>query len=146
MITNTESFESEQLITYIGNKRKLLTQIEQQLIKVKNALGKEKLICTDLFSGSGVVSRMMMKHASKIYAVDLEDYAKCINDCYLYTNKTLSPEILYTIHRKLLDRFHNSYILEDFFTKNYSASEDGIKPTDRLFYTWENGTLLDTFK
>lgn len=146
MIASQEYYLSDQLITYIGNKRKLLPQIEEKVKQVQKELDKEKLICADLFSGSGVVSRLLMGYASDLYAIDQEAYAKCINDCYLYTNKTLSPEILYTIYRKLSDRLHRANILEGFFTENYSESLDGIKPTDRLFYTWENGTFLDTFK
>lgn len=146
MTVDKNTFETEQLITYIGNKRKLLPEIEKQVIRVQNELQKEKLNCIDLFSGSGVVSRMLMSYADYLYAVDLEGYSKCINDCYLYTDKSLSPDILYHLWRKLRDRIRHAYGMSGFFTENYSESRDGVQPTDRLFYTWENGVFLDTFK
>ena len=75
-------FLSSQLITYIGNKRKLLSFIEEALYVVKDDLKKSKLSILDGFAGSGVVSRFFKKHASKLYSNDLEDYVGVINKCY----------------------------------------------------------------
>lgn len=54
-------FLSRQLVTYIGNKRKLLKPIDNSIIEVRNRLGGRKLRSVDLFSGSGFVSRLMKK-------------------------------------------------------------------------------------
>ena len=59
------AFLSEQLITYIGNKRALLDFIGNGLDLVKKRLAKEKLKTCDLFSGSGIVSRFLKKHSKK---------------------------------------------------------------------------------
>ena len=74
-----ERYLTEQLITYIGNKRKLLSFIENPLMEVKTQLGKDKLSIIDGFAGSGVVSRFFKKHSSNLYTNDLEDYVHTIN-------------------------------------------------------------------
>ena len=51
------SYLSNQLITYIGNKRALLEQIGKAVMCVKKRTGKQHLRVFDAFSGSGVVSR-----------------------------------------------------------------------------------------
>ena len=50
---------SEQLITYLGNKRSLLNFIGKAVDTVKKRLNKEKLRVFDVFSGSGIVSRYL---------------------------------------------------------------------------------------
>lgn len=46
-------FLTKQIITYIGNKRLLLEQIEQETRAISRALNKEKLVCADLFAEIG---------------------------------------------------------------------------------------------
>ena len=79
-------FLTSQIITYIGNKRTLIYDIESQIKEIKSVLRKEKLVCADLFSGSGIVSRMLKSHSSRLIVNDLENYSFIINSCYL-TNK-----------------------------------------------------------
>lgn len=146
MIATEGDYYYNQLITYIGNKRKLIPYIEYVLQDVQVMLNKEKLSCVDMFSGSGVVSRVLMKYSNTLTSVDLEEYARVIGDCYLYTYKGISPDYMYAIWEKFNEKLKNSEVVEDFFTKNYSESKGGIQPNDRLFYTYKNGTFLDTFK
>ena len=73
----------EQIITYLGNKRSLLTLIESAILRIKAELGADKISFADVFSGSGVVSRLAKKHAKMIFANDLESYSRIINECYL---------------------------------------------------------------
>ena len=84
-----KDYLSEQIITYLGNKRSLLKEIENEIIKIKKKIKKEKIIACDLFSGSGIVARMLKQHCSKIIANDLEEYSYLINKCYL-SNKKLN--------------------------------------------------------
>ena len=79
----SRNYLTKQIITYIGNKRELLEEIEEEVVFVCNKLEKEKLVCLDLFSGSGVVARFLKQHSSKIIANDLEAYSKVINECFL---------------------------------------------------------------
>ena len=56
----SKDYLTKQIITYIGNKRELLDEIESNVLFVKKKLNKTKLVCADLFSGSGVVSRLLL--------------------------------------------------------------------------------------
>jgi hypothetical protein len=78
-----EDFLSDQIITYLGNKRSLLDFIGNALAVVQKELGKEKLDCVDIFSGSGIVSRYLKRFSNNLYVNDLESYCKTINTCYL---------------------------------------------------------------
>ena len=82
---------SRQLITYLGNKRALLPHIDGQICAVRDGLGGKKLRCGDLFSGSGVVARLLKRHAQVLYVNDLEGYSAILNRCYL-TNQGNFPE------------------------------------------------------
>ena len=65
---------SQQLITYIGNKRALLGHIAKAVDRVKHRLGKTRLRVFDAFSGSGVVSRYLKAHASLLISNDFEEF------------------------------------------------------------------------
>ena len=58
------------IITYLGNKRKLIFNIED-IVKRIYEEKKNKLIIGDGFSGSGIVSRLFKRYASKLYVNDL---------------------------------------------------------------------------
>ncbi len=77
------AYLTEQIVTYIGNKRALLTFIGSAIEQVRLDLNKDKLDIVDIFSGSGIVSRYMKQYANVLYANDLEGYAETINRCYL---------------------------------------------------------------
>ena len=55
------------MFTYLGNKRKLLDFIEEQVNHVKKKLKKDKLVTMDGFTGSGVVARMLSTHSSELH-------------------------------------------------------------------------------
>jgi adenine-specific DNA-methyltransferase len=80
-----EHYLSSQLITYMGNKRKLLPIISSIVDKLQKELGKEYLIMGDGFSGSGCVSRLFKTKAGKLYTNDLAGYSKTVSECYLAT-------------------------------------------------------------
>ena len=54
-----KDFLTTQIITYLGNKRTLIDKIEEEVKLISKYLNKEKLICADLFSGSGIVALML---------------------------------------------------------------------------------------
>ena len=82
-----KEFLTTQIITYLGNKRSLIGNIEKEVEEISLKTGKDKLVCADVFSGSGIVARMLKKHASKLIANDLENYSSVINSCYLINKK-----------------------------------------------------------
>ena len=76
-------FLKEQIITYMGNKRKLLNIISDELDEIKKAMKKDNIKIGDGFSGSGVVSRLFKTKEKELYANDLAGYSKTLNACYL---------------------------------------------------------------
>ena len=77
------TYFNSQIITYMGNKRKLLKQIEEVVDKIQSELGKNALTIGDGFSGSGIVSRMLKTKAKELYVNDIAGYSKTLNECYL---------------------------------------------------------------
>lgn len=126
----------EQIITYLGNKRKLINLI----ISATNPKDK---VCLDLFSGSGIVARAFKENqCKKIITNDLEDYSKIINTCYL-TNESDFPKDEYNYYYNLII---NAKKIEGFITKLYSPTNtNDIKKGERCFYTHENAIILDTY-
>ena len=43
------AFLTQQIITYIGNKRSLINDIESQVLKIKVELNKDRCVCADIF-------------------------------------------------------------------------------------------------
>ena len=54
-----ETFIYQKMISYLGNKRKLIPEIEEIIQEVCQNLNKTKLILFDGFAGSSVVSRLL---------------------------------------------------------------------------------------
>ncbi|MDR2336904.1 MAG: DNA adenine methylase [Candidatus Nomurabacteria bacterium] len=143
---NSEYFLSH-LITYIGNKRKLLPFINEAIMKVKKQLKKDKITALDGFSGSGVVSRLLKYHTTDLISNDFEQYTYTINTTYL-TNKSkiniprLEKAIKYLNSNKL-----NKTKSDYFITKNYAPqNDDDIKVSERVFYTRKNAEIIDNVR
>lgn len=134
----------EQIITYIGNKRKLLPYIEKEVQNIQAQIGKTKLVCADIFSGSGIVARLLKHYSSVIITNDMEDYSRIINDCYL-TNKWDFDEEKFERYKVGLQDFYNHNQIEGIITKNYAPKDDNnIQAGERVFYTTRNAKFIDT--
>jgi len=142
----TPEYLTEQLITYLGNKRSLINAIEQVVVRIREELGGRRLRSADVFSGSGVVSRMLKKHSIHISANDLELYAAIISRAYL-TNKNDVPwekleEAVSRLNKKVLSGGGP----KGFIAEMYAPKDDKkIKPGERVFYTSENARRIDAF-
>ena len=86
------AFLKDQIITYIGNKRLLLGEIQALLRCIKEKEGEKELLCADLFAGSGIVARLLKGHASRLVVNDLEHYSQVINSCYLSNRSEFDEE------------------------------------------------------
>ena len=142
--TENEDFLSEQIITYLGNKRSLLPFIDTAVAYVKQRLNQKKLRCADLFSGSGIVARYFKQHASTLYVNDLEQYSQIINQCYL-TNQSdidinLLQDELSQIHQQIEATWSPEFITELYAPKN----DERIKLGERVFFSRRNAIYLDT--
>ena len=135
---------SEQIITYLGNKRALLSFIGTGVKFVKKELGKDKLDVFDVFSGSGIVARSLKKDARIIYANDIEPYSCIINECYL-TDET--PELRAALRETCLRLREETAanLAPGFITELYSPADDAHpKSGERVFYTRRNAQYIDT--
>ncbi len=80
---SNNDYLTSQIITYMGNKRKLLSHIEIEIDKIQNELGKNALTIGEGFTGSGIVSRLLKTKAEQLYVNDIAGYSKTLNECYL---------------------------------------------------------------
>ena len=141
-----KDFLTTQIITYLGNKRSLLGNIEKEIIEIENKIGSKKLVCADIFSGSGIVARMLKKHSSKLIVNDLENYSSLINSCYLI-NKNDYPSEICAEFRKEIERKCKEKKYAGIISKNYAPQDDNnILQGERVFYTHENAVLIDTYR
>ncbi|HBT95431.1 MAG TPA: DNA modification methylase [Coriobacteriia bacterium] len=136
---------SKQLITYIGNKRQLLPMIEAGITEVARAIGKDRLVTLDLFSGSGVVSRLLKAHSGHIYVNDLELYSKIVNECYLSdADPTLVARLRALLHDLRRD-IQANWVHDGFIAEIYAPADDNdIHAGERVFYSRRNAEFLDT--
>lgn len=139
-----EEYLTTQIITYLGNKRSLLGFIGEAVEEVKKRLNKDKLDIVDIFSGSGIVSRYLKQHSSKLIANDLEEYAYVLNKCYLSNKKDIDMDELvswFNYIKEHLDGELQRGIISDMYAPK---DINDIKPGERCFYTTRNAMYIDT--
>lgn len=140
----TEDYVFNQLIPYIGNKRKLLSLIKHVIKHTQTIPGSTFL---DLFAGSGVVSRLAKTMGYRVIANDWEPYAREINSCYIECN--LEPDFnALGGYDAALDYLNNLPPRIDWVTDHLCPRDDenyDIK-IDRMFYMRKNGVRIDAIR
>ena len=106
-----EFYLNEQIITYLGNKRKLLEHIEKEINCILDELKVEQATMCDLFSGSGVVARLLKQYSKRLYVNDLEKYSCIINDCYLTNKEDFNEEF----YNECLENILSEYLFSSSF-------------------------------
>ncbi|MDR3166796.1 MAG: DNA adenine methylase [Treponema sp.] len=145
LLQENKDYLTQQLITYIGNKRSLLPFIGKALERVKVRLNKKKLSLFDLFSGSGITARFFKAHGELLLVNDLEAYSETINRCYLANVSELDMGKLRQVHGEILSRLRAEPLREGFVAELYAPREDlTIGDRERVFYTSRNARYLDT--
>ena len=135
---------TQQLITYIGNKRNLLSFIGDGIKKVQKRLHKEKLKMFDVFSGSGIVARYFKQFSELLIVNDLEKYSTLINECYLSNENELN---IFSLRKRYfeiieeIDRNPKKGIISGLYAP---LNDENIKPNERVFYTSGNAMYIDT--
>lgn len=141
---DNEKFLTEQIITYIGNKRSLLDFIGEAVLKIQKELDKPKLHIVDIFSGSGIVARYLKKYSDLLITNDLEDYSYTINKCYLSNKSEIDLDVLKRYYdllkEELSDKLESGFISEMYAPKD----TDDIKNGERVFFTKRNANYIDT--
>lgn len=138
---------TRQLITCIGNKRALLGPIESAVRTVRERTGREKLRILDAFAGSGVVSRMLRRHASELLTNDIEDYARELGACYMTNRSEVPTAELDRVVCELNRRVAVGAEPAGFIAELYAPRDvSNIRPGERVFYTPENAHRLDAYR
>ena len=138
---------TKQILTYMGNKRKLIPKIEDIIKDIKQRLNKTTLTTGDGFSGSGIVSRLLKIHSSELYVNDLAGYSQTINECYL---PYISPKTKTRIKR--LINLANKYVdkgdinVPKYISKYWAPKTKAIQKNDRVYFTKENAERIDKYR
>ena len=134
---------TDQLIPYIGNKRKLLPLIGEAVYRT--GLGSGTFF--DAFAGSGVVSRLAKARGFRVIANDWEPYCEIINRAYIEINSPPSFYRLGGLARAIailnLIPGERGYIATHYCPEddmNYDTSRE------RMFYTQSNGRRIDAIR
>lgn len=141
-------FFSSHLITYIGNKRRLAPFLYKGFSKIRDKIGKKKLVVLDGFVGSGAAARILKVFASELHVNDLEDYSETVNRAYLANKsdidiKELEKHINWLNENKLKTKSKKIGFIE----KNYAPKNDkNIKNGERVFYTTTNAKIIDNVR
>lgn len=144
---NIDKYLSEQIITYLGNKRSLLNFINDAVKIVQKDLGRENITTLDLFSGSGIVARYFKTFAASVYANDLEGYSNRINHCYLINKSEFKQKELQKYFDYVRNELDENGLSTGFIAEMYSPQDDlNIKVGERVFYTTRNAKYIDSVR
>lgn len=144
----SDDYLKKQIITYLGNKRKLIYNIED-IVKRIYEEKQEKLIIGDGFSGSGVVSRMLKRYGKELYVNDISDYSKILNQCFL---SNISPSSLKDLTQLVNES--NSYVdskidtgetLKSPWISKHWAPSGEITEKDRVYFSERNAKRIDWY-
>ena len=146
-VAEDPAYFTDQLITYIGNKRTLLPQIALAVDQVRGLLGGRRLRTLDAFAGSGVVSRFLKRHSEVLHSNDFETYARVIGDCFLANRDSVNLEEVAAIAAEMNTRFDSGDRVQGFFSEMYAPKDaENIQPGERCFYSPDNAARLDSFR
>jgi adenine-specific DNA-methyltransferase len=145
---------TQQIIAYLGNKRRLLPLIYQALYSC--GFGSfEGASFLDLFSGSGVVSRFAEYLHCRVFSNDWEPYSYIINASYLGVDEE-ELKCMYEEFGGVDKILHHLNTLQDpppeqqYISRFYSPStrHTGYQDfrTERMFYTRGNGLIIDCIR
>lgn len=147
---NSEA-NTETLITYIGNKRSIVSDILKQVESIKKNLNKRKIRFADVFSGSTAVAQAVLPHCNYLEAIDKEPYFKAVADRFLRTDNKNFDKLVALRKASLggieFDHKAEPTVTDGWFRTHYApADESNISPHDRVFYTVKNAQIIDTYK
>lgn len=141
-------FFTSHLITYIGNKRRLLPFLYKGFLEVRKKLCKKKMIVFDGFVGSGAAARLLKAFASELHVNDLEDYAETLNRAYLANKSEIDINELEKYIKWLnKNKLKKRAAAPGFIEKNYAPQNDNnVQSGERVFYTNTNAKIIDNLR
>ncbi len=149
---NNSDYLKKTLIAYIGNKRRLIPFIHNQISKIIENDDNVKT-SLDLFAGSGSVSRLFRTFNLKVYSNDIEYYSYILN----YAHNYILPKDERNMFKhfggleQVLNILNNlaTVAIEDRYISLYYAPKNDSNPdiiNERMFYTQENARIIDTVR
>lgn len=138
-----DPYLTDQLIPYIGNKRKLLPMLRKAIEKT----GLKGGTFCDFLAGSGAVSRLTKRMGFCVTANDWEPYADIINLAYIQTNH--APEFAAIGGIDAAFETLNSLPPTIGYIASHYCPADDENPDferERMFYTQENGRRIDAIR
>lgn len=140
---STDSYVFNQLIPYIGNKRKLLPLIGQAI----DASGLEPGDSfVDLFAGSGVVARFAKAQGLRVIANDWEPYSEAINRAYIGCNA--APGFAGRCYADMIADLNALPPVQGWVSDHLCPDDDEhfVIDHDRLFFMRKNGQRIDAIR
>lgn len=136
-------FLTDQLIPYIGSKRKLVGLVRRAIERT----GVRHGTVLDLFAGAGVVSRLAKTMGFRVFSNDWEPYTVPIARTYVASNRP--PEF-----RRLggldtaLETLNNLPAAAGYISRHYCPADDETPDPscERMFYTRQNGERIDAIR
>jgi adenine-specific DNA-methyltransferase len=140
-------FVYQTMLTCIGNKRKLVSNIRSIIDDIRILLSKNKLNIVDGFAGSSVVSRELTYISENLYTNDMELYSYLMAYCYIVNPSDIQKERVLT-HIKIMNEIaEKGPYYEGIISKLYAPKDSkNIKEGERCFYTRENALIIDTLR
>jgi adenine-specific DNA-methyltransferase len=142
-LMSTPAYLTDQLIPYIGNKRKLLPLVGRAISKTGVSGG----TFYDPFAGSSVVSRFAKTLGYSVISNDWEPYAYHIGRAYIECNRPPEFAALGGIEGAV--NHLNSLTPQcGYIAGHYCPADDEHYNPDaeRMFYTQENGRRIDVIR
>jgi adenine-specific DNA-methyltransferase len=147
-----ENYINNNLIAYIGNKKRLIDLLKKSIKKVINNKN-TNLKFLDLFAGTGVVSRLAKSLGFEVFSNDWEYYSYIINKTFI----ELNSDFLNSSFKKLggvdnvlniLNSLNEPEEKDKYISKYYCPeNDDNIDlKNERIFYTSYNGLKIDAIR
>lgn len=138
-----DEYISDQLIPYLGNKRKLLGLVRNAL----DSTGLTSGTFYDVFSGSTVVARMAKTLGYRVIANDWEPYSYLIGVAYIGNNQPPSFSKVGGLENAI-STLNSLEPLRGYIARHYCPEDDESYDVDRerMFYTQGNGRRIDAIR
>lgn len=140
---NAAHFILDQLIPYIGNKRKLTPLIRRAIALT----GVREGVFYDAFAGSTVVSRLAKTLGYKVIANDWEPYSYFLSAASIENNRPPEFRALGGMENAIKS-LNDLVPTPGYIAAHYCPQDDEHYDceTERMFYTQENGRRIDTIR
>ena len=137
------NFLTDQLIPYLGNKRKLTGLVRRAVERT----GLDAGTFFDAFAGSGAVGRLAKTLGFQIISNDWEPYARAIAQTYIGCNRAPRFEKLGGLDRAIA-RLNALPGRLGYIASHYCPADDDAPDPDRerMFYTQANGRRIDAIR